>query len=360
MSEARAFTNLVGNGVATIVVANWNSIWIILVGLSLRLQRCRWIKNKNIWLVSIFRDRANNTPLRRVVYYSMSSTVKMDFYQKIRCGKNYMKLPTIRLLAGSFLTCAMLLGAQAQTLPINAAASVNGAIITNDMVEQGISAALAQGQKDSPELRKMVVAKYIEIALLSQQADKDGLANSDKANRQLEMIRQNYLADLELSSYMSKNPITDSDVQAEYKKEIASLGPQGMITEYKVYDIAVATEADAQAALARIKKGEPFSKVASSVSLAPNKVQGGAVGWVQAGQTLPQIAAVLNALSKGQVSPNPIKAPEGWYLMQVEDKRSNKPPTFEQSKAAIRNGLTQKKQFEFLNQLRQGATIVVQ
>jgi len=271
-----------------------------------------------------------------------------------------MKLPIIRLLAGSCLVGALVCGAQAQTLPINAAASVNGTIISNEMVEQGIQAALAQGQKDSPELRKMVVAKYIEIALLAQQADKDGLANSDKANRQLAMIRQNYLADLELSTYMAKNPVTEADVQAEYNKEIASLGPQGVITEYKVYDIAVASEADALAALARIKKGESFSKVASAVSLAPNKAQGGAVGWVQPGQTLPQIASVLNTLSKGQVSPSPIKMPEGWYLVKVEDKRATKPPTFEQSKASIRAGLTQKKQFEFLNQLRQGATIVVQ
>jgi peptidyl-prolyl cis-trans isomerase C len=244
-------------------------------------------------------------------------------------------------------------------LPVNAAASVNGMIISNDVVEQGIQAALAQGQKDSPELRNAVLGKMIEIALLSQQAEKDGLANSDRANTQLALIRQNYLADLELSTYMSKNPVSDADVQAEYNREIASLGSQGMIVEYKVSDIAVATEADAQAALARIKKGESFDKVAKSVSLAPNKVQGGAVGWVQAGQTLPQIAAVLTVLSKGQVSPNPIQMPQGWYLIKLEDKKSSKPPTYEQAKAVIRNGLVQKKQFEFLSQLRQGANIVV-
>ena len=170
--------------------------------------------------------------------------------------------------------------AQQSGLPINAAASVNGAIITNDMVEQGIKIAISQGQKDSPELRKVVVEKYVEVLLLSQRAEKDGLANSDKANTQLMLIRQNYLADLELSTYMAQNPVTDADIQAEYNKEISSLGAQGMIVEYKVSDIAVATEADALIALARIKKGEPFDKVAKSVSLAPNKVQGGAVGWV--------------------------------------------------------------------------------
>lgn len=247
-----------------------------------------------------------------------------------------------------------------ESLPPNAAASVNGVIISNDMVEQGIQSALAQGQKDSPELRKAVLGRLIEISLLSQQADKNGLADSEKANRQLALIRQNYLADLELSTFMANNPVSEADVQAEYNREIATLGSQGMIIEYKVSDIAVATEADAQAALNRIKKGESFDKVAKSVSLAPNKSQGGSVGWVQAGQTLPQIAAVLVTLSKGQVSPTPIRMPQGWYLIKLDDKRSSKPPTFEQAKTSIRNGLVQRKQFEYLSKLRQGAAIIVQ
>ena len=264
---------------------------------------------------------------------------------------------TVSLLLGLFVGSAV---AQQSGLPINAAASVNGAIITNDMVEQGIKMALSQGQKDSPELRKAVIQKYIEVMLLSQRAEKDGLANSEKANTQLILIRQNYLADLELATFMAQNPITDADVQAEYNKELGSLGPQGMIVEYKISDIAVASEADAQAALARIKKGEPFDKVAKSVSLAPNKDQGGAAGWVQIGQVPPPIAAVLTNLDKGQVSPAPIQMQQAWYLVKLEDKKSTKPPTFEQAKPAIRNGLAQRKQFEFLSQIAKESKIVIQ
>jgi len=267
----------------------------------------------------------------------------------------------MQFIAASFLTAAACGSANAQQsgLPVNAAASVNGTIITNDMVEQGIRAALSQGQKDSPELRKAVLEKFIEVLLLSQQAEKDGLANSDKANTQLMMIRQNYLADLELSNFMTQNPITDADVQAEYNKQVSSLGPQGMIVEYKISDIAVATEADAQAALNRIKKGEPFDKVAKSVSLAPNKAQGGAAGWVQAGQVPPQISAALVNLEKGQTS-SPIDLQQGWYLLKVEDKKSSKPPSFEQAKQAVRAGLIQKRQLEFVSQIAKNSKIVVQ
>lgn len=273
-----------------------------------------------------------------------------------------LKPKMISIFAGAILAGAMItpLHAQQGGLPINAAASVNGAIITNDMVEQGIKMAISQGQKDSPELRKAVVQKFIEVLLLSQQAEKDGLANSEKANTQLMLIRQNYLADLELSTFMANNPITDADVQAEYNKEIASLGPQGMIVEYKVSDIAVATEADAQAALNRIKKGEAFDKVAKSVSLGPNKAQGGAVGWVQPGQLGPQMGGVISSLSKGQVSQAPIQMGQGWFLVKLEDKRTSKPPTFEQAKAAIRAGMAQRKQFEFLSQIAKDSKIIIQ
>ena len=268
----------------------------------------------------------------------------------------------VRFIAVGIFASSVVGGAFAQQsgLPMNVAASVNGTLITNDMVEQGIKAAISQGQKDSPQLRSAVIEKFVEVLLLSQKAEKDGLANSEKANTQLAMIRQNYLADLELSTYMSQNPITDADVQAEYNREIASLGPQGMIVEYKVSDIAVASEADAQAALSRIKKGEAFDKVAKSVSLAPNKAQGGAVGWVQPGQVGPQLAGVLANLSKGQVSQAPIQLQQGWYLVKLEDKRSSKPPTFEQAKAAIRAGMAQRKQFEFLSQIAKDSKIVIQ
>ena len=91
----------------------------------------------------------------------------------------------IRFIAASLLAAACIASAHGQVPPINAAASVNGLIITNDMVEQGIKTALAQGQKDSPDLRNAVLSRLIEVSLLAQQADKDGLANSDKANSQL-------------------------------------------------------------------------------------------------------------------------------------------------------------------------------
>jgi peptidyl-prolyl cis-trans isomerase C len=80
---------------------------------------------------------------------------------------------------------------------------------------------------------------------------------------------------------------------------------------------------------------------------------------VQPGQLPQPLSAAIINLNKGQVSA-PIQMQQGWYLIKVEDKRSSKPPTFEQAEKAVRAGLMQKKQFEFLSQLAKDSKIVVQ
>jgi len=51
---------------------------------------------------------------------------------------------------------------------------------------------------------------------------------------------------------------------------------------------------------------------------------------------------------------------QGWYLVKLEDKRSSKPPSFDQAKPAIRAGLAQKKQYEFISEMAKNAKIVAQ
>lgn len=48
---------------------------------------------------------------------------------------------------------------------------------------------------------------------------------------------------------------------------------------------------------------------------------------------------------------------QGWYFIKLEDKKSSKPPSFEQTKQAICADLTQRKQFEYLSQI---AKIIIQ
>jgi peptidyl-prolyl cis-trans isomerase SurA len=50
--------------------------------------------------------------------------------------------------------------------------------------------------------------------------------------------------------------------------------------------------------------------------------QGGELGWLNPGETVPQFEAAMNALRPGEIS-QPIMSPYGWHLIQVEERRQH-------------------------------------
>lgn len=243
-----------------------------------------------------------------------------------------------------------------EDLPAGVAAVVNGQEISNAVVDQALKANL-RGQPETAEARNAIKRRLIDIALLSQQAHKEGLDRTPEAKSQLLQLQSDFLADLAVTDYIKKNPISDADVQSEYDREVKALGADGLIREYKISDIVVASEADALSALIRIKKGESFDKVARNVSLSPSKAQGGASGWIQANQIPQPMAQLIATLGKGEVSSKPVQIGNGWLILKIDDRRTVKPPTLAEASNPIRTGLIQIKEFEYIAKLRESAKI---
>ncbi|NMK46376.1 peptidylprolyl isomerase [Achromobacter sp. Bel] len=66
-------------------------------------------------------------------------------------------------------------------------------------------------------------------------------------------------------------------------------------------------------------KFEDMARQYSQDSTAP---QGGELGWLNPGETVPPFEAAMNALQPGEISP-PIQSPFGWHLIQVEERRQH-------------------------------------
>lgn len=235
-----------------------------------------------------------------------------------------------------------------------AAATVNGTVIADKTLEKIIKNNVAQGQKDTPELRKVILDELIARELFTQEATKLGLDKTAEAQEQLMMIKNNFLIDLLVANYLQKNPITDSDLKKEYDSQIAAIGDA---QEYNLKQIVVSSEADAKAVIASLKKGESFEKLAKDKSIDGSKEQGGNLGWVLSKQIIPEIANVIANLAKGGVTSSPIQTNAGWHVVKVEDMRAFKAPSLEDSKPRIRQGLVQNKRIELLNKLRESAKI---
>ena len=72
--------------------------------------------------------------------------------------------------------------------------------------------------------------------------------------------------------------------------------------------------------IADIQAGAEFAAVARQFSQGSSAYQGGDVGWALVDQLEPGIAAVVNAMEVGALSP-PIAAAGGYYLLLLRDRR---------------------------------------
>lgn len=77
----------------------------------------------------------------------------------------------------------------------------------------------------------------------------------------------------------------------------------------------------AQATLDRIRKGEDFSKIAASVSEAPEALQGGEVGWRPLDRLPPLFADALAKLQPGQTS-EVLRSSAGFHILRLNDRRT--------------------------------------
>ena len=86
------------------------------------------------------------------------------------------------------------------------------------------------------------------------------------------------------------------------------------------------SEADARARLQRLREriagGADFAELARINSEDASASKGGDLGWVAAGDTVPEFERVMNQLKDGEVS-QPVQTPFGWHLVQAIERRSD-------------------------------------
>jgi peptidyl-prolyl cis-trans isomerase C len=267
-----------------------------------------------------------------------------------------MNLKTLSKALIAFSLLGAVITANAQSGPV--LITINGSKIYTSQLNEMVTMAVANGAKDSPELRQNLLDDLVAREVISQDIKKTGLLNKDNNALKLKLAQQNTLLELWFEEYFKKNPVTESDVRAEYDRQAAlSKEPQNS-KQYEVSQIQVATEAEATEIIQQINKGAKFETLAKDKSLEKiSGAQGGVVGWVLPAQLASPINTLIVNLTKGQVAQSPIRTNNGWHVVKLDDVRPFVIAPFDQVRNNLAQELVQQRRQQAVNALLKDAKV---
>jgi peptidyl-prolyl cis-trans isomerase C len=262
-------------------------------------------------------------------------------------------LPLARLAMSAGFACLLAFPALAQDAkPV---ATVDGQTITEEDLRialDELSSGLPQ-QMDAKQRRDYAIDYLIDLKIVASQAAKEKLDATAEFKKRLDQTRERLLMETILTREGEKGT-TDAALRKFYDETVKTLKTE---QEVRARHILVENEAEAKAALERVKKGEDFAKLAGELSKDPGSgKEGGDLGWFEKGRMVPEFAEAAFKLDKGQVS-DLVKTQFGFHIIKVEDKRDKKPPEFDAVKDQLKRYMTQKAQQDYVLELRKGVKV---
>lgn len=205
----------------------------------------------------------------------------------------------------------------------------------------------------STEDRERILNDVIGLELLAQQGEKDGLANSRTLAAQIELQRLQTIARAAAADYIEKNPPTDADLEALYQENLPRLSGQ----QYRLRHILVETSAEAEAVIAELNQGADFATLAEARADGPTGPNGGNLGWLSEDSMPPSFAEAVRALTAGTYTRAPVQTESGYHVVFLEETQAQSPPALDEIRAELSSAAERKRLDDYINQLRETATV---
>ena len=234
-------------------------------------------------------------------------------------------------------------------------ARVNGVTVPQSRIDMLMKQQAQRGAPDTPDMRARVRDELVSMEAVSQEAVKRGFDKNPDVLIQLELARQNILAQAFIADYIAKNPINDAAMKAEYEKIRSTLGDR----EYRVRHILVKTEAEAKEIMAAISaKKTTFEKAAADRSEdAGSKGRGGELDWTPPANLVKPFADAMVKLKKGQTATAPVQSQFGWHIIRLDDERPLTPPPYDEVKQQLQQRFQQQAIEKAIGEVRAKAKI---
>lgn len=184
------------------------------------------------------------------------------------------------------------------------------------------------------EEKELIINEIINNKIILEKAKKSGVENTEEYKTQIRNFENNLAKELFLNELIDKN-ITEEKIRARYDEVNKILENK---KEYKVKHILVKTKQEIEKVVKELKNST-FEDLAEKYSIDSSKDNGGDLGYVVEGQTVPEFDAVLKKQPLKKLS-EPFETQFGWHILIKEEERKATIRDYEEEKELIRNALT--------------------
>lgn len=220
----------------------------------------------------------------------------------------------------------------------------NIALPPNEILERQVieSMVLEQLQVDTAKRRGIQVSEAEVSQALESVARQNGMSLSAFLNKvKKEGMSQNQLRE-DIRRQMLIRQLVDRDInrdiqvsESEVDNFLSEQGQRGADQDFNLSHILIAVGESASGAertraqeLAnqireKVLAGESFEKMAITYSKGPNALQGGGLGWREAGRLPEVFVKALESIRPGEITPV-LESANGYHLLRLNAKRGGK------------------------------------
>lgn len=200
----------------------------------------------------------------------------------------------------------------------------------------------------------VIVDTLIEMRIISDAAKDAGIDDQDDYKRQMEFFERQTLRAIFMEQ-KAADTVTDEAARQIYDRQIALIPA---IPERRLRHILVASEDEAKQVIASLAEGTPFAKLAADRSLdVVSKANGGDLGFIVEGQTVPEVDQAARELKVGEFTKEPVRSAFGFHVVLLEESRDRPPPAFELVEPQIRQSLKAAEERRISGELRAAAKV---
>ena len=242
-----------------------------------------------------------------------------------------------------------LLGAEKQSDLV--LAMVNGVPITKSQFEPLADQYLQKSKKDAidKEDKLQILRGLITRQLILQQKEANDMRKDERIVKQVKEFEDKLVVGAFLTKYVGKHlTVNNAEIKEYYQQNLNKFGSPPKV---KARHILLRNRKEAEQVKEKLRKGEDFGELAKEYSIdLPMAREGGSMGTIEKGKTLPELEKALFILNVGETS-DIVETRFGFHILTVDEIITTQYKPLEEVREIIKKGILIQKEEKAFNEM---------